>query len=149
VREHFGDRYGGLWFTSFAQPDESDQRLVIAVVEPTPDDRNFVDSLPYVQGRVDLVPSVYSEAQLQRYAAELRPLMTKSEDAPSVTGTGFGVRDNNLSANGQPVLFVSVTACDPALLHHITLLVPSDAMQVEIRAHLELQADVAEIADLN
>ena len=136
LREHFGSRFGNLWMTSFHVPDESDQRLVVAVVEPTDADQAYLGSLPYVGGRTDLASAQYSEAQLQGFRDELTKLVLAPSPSsePSVWGVGIGVRDGNVTALGQPTVVVLATSCEPTVLASLAAAVPADAVQVEVMA---------------
>jgi hypothetical protein len=129
LRDHFGERFSMMWMTSFRKPDQSDQRLIVGLVAPTAEDRDHVATLPVRGGRVDVVATTFSEAQLQGYKSVLTPMIDGADGESSMWGIGLGLRDANASAVGQPAVIVYVTACDPELMHRIASLVPADAVQ--------------------
>jgi len=136
LRDHFGERFGMVWLTRPKQPDGSDERVIVAVVSPSDGDRAYVRSIPDIGGRIDVVESKYSDAQLQQFQSDLAPFMSEStvssSKAAAVVSTGSSVRDENFTETGEPVVTVGVTACDPVLIQRLVALVPSDVLQLEI-----------------
>ena len=125
-----------VWLTRPKQPDGSDERVIVAVVSPSDGDRAYVRSIPDIGGRIDVVESKYSDAQLQQFQSDLAPFMSEStvssSKAAAVVSTGSSVRDENFTETGEPVVTVGVTACDPVLIQRLVALVPSDVLQLEI-----------------
>jgi hypothetical protein len=136
LRDHFGDRFAMVWVTTPHQSDGSDRRVVVAVVSPSDDDRAFVRSIPDIGGRIVVVASKYSAAQLDQFQSDLSPLISSpsasSSGSPIVVSTSTGVRDDNFTQTATPVVAVGVTACDPALIERITAVVPTDVLQLQI-----------------
>jgi hypothetical protein len=127
LRDHFGDRFSMMWMTHAREADLSDQWLIVGLVAPTQEDRDYVATLPVIGGKVQVAATTFSETQLRRYQSVLVSMIGDR----SMWGVGFGLRDAGGSA-AEPAVIISVTACDSKLMQSIASLVPPDAAQAWI-----------------
>jgi hypothetical protein len=130
LRDRFAERFSDMWMTHAREPDLRDQWLIVGVVGPTPEDRDYVATLPVFGGKVRVAATTFSETQLLHYQSALVPIMMLVEH--SIWGVGTGLRGAVGTPTSEPAVIVMVTACDPNVMRSIASLVPPEAVQARV-----------------
>jgi hypothetical protein len=114
---HFGERWGAIWIERSVSPS----RLVFGVVSPTEADREFVRRLTDDDPRTDVVAVRYGTRQLERWRADIQPLVERWAEGPEVMFTiGIDPKSGTIFIEEDPV--------DPNLRSDIEALgIPDDA----------------------